>query len=280
MGEARFESGHLDLEWSGVQGLPALGGYQLLITGTAKAAGFPAGAAALLQGGLGLDAPGTTALGSLQPLTLVLGYPVYQVAGRGPERIQAQPLKLVTDLAPSHLEALEQARAGGDLDFIIDLVVTLLHTQPSEHPQITLQDRLHVDRGQWVKVLEAWQRAFALPVIVSLPSSGRDSLRHRAAQHLQVARRALDDGRPRDAVSEIRHVASLIRQLSPAQGELPPKRDRNKAERFRAMTDALLDLTNAAHHVDDPATAVMIWHRSDAVAAIAIAVGLLQQLEA
>jgi hypothetical protein len=113
--------------------------------------------------------------------------------------------------------------------------------------------------------------------MVPLPLGDPDSLRAQAGRRLQSAVRALADGRAEDAVRDARLALDLYDRLDPpAAYDNRAPRQRDLAQRFAVLRNAVHSLASGAHH-DDAVTANFRYDRRDASAIVSCVAALLQR---
>jgi hypothetical protein len=144
---------------------------------------------------------------------------------------------------------------------------------------------VRVDAHQWVKdVLEQWQLAAAVSLVVALPAVGATDEHQTVISRLTTAKQRLTAGKPDDikaSVAASREAVELLRKMRPAAvNPSAPKRD--LAEREAVILDkttepaqALFSYDSAASHTD-PHLRDIAWRRENAVLALGTATSLAQ----
>jgi hypothetical protein len=193
-------------------------------------------------------------------------------------------LTLQADLARQQLEAIEEARGGGELSLILTIHPVL--TEPTGETRTSmLQEHWQVNQGVWVGVLEQMQYRRTMLLEVPVPDPQRQPELAHAVDVLGRAQKAMTRGDYRDAVGLCREV---LEEMSTALGDSEPsplpelfsgQRQMSKAERLRVLRHALKVFTHPAHHRDAVSVA-MEWNRIDAASTITMVAALLDELGA
>lgn len=257
------------LDFDGLVIEPGSGGHRLGLRYQVQPMSLTPGGTILVSGQLRLRQGGASWLGELQPEEHL---PVSETAA------YPRPLVLSATINDVQLEALEQQRSGGDVEFTVDLRVTLAGQPQLDYPAGAAQDWVRVRAADWLIHAERLGALVAVPLLLPLPLSHPESRRARAAMRVQSALRALSDGRFEEAVREARLALDLLDEVDPPvpfqrQGDV---RQRNLPERFAVLRDAVRAVSSGAHH-DDPVTSQFHYRREDAVAVITCVTALWQR---
>lgn len=180
------------------------------------------------------------------------------------------------ELDAKRIEAIEQIRLGGSLNFSIQLYATA--TQGKQSELLNGQSySLTVSQSDWIQILENIGYRKTLLLEVPLPMGETNSAFKDAAKHLDHAHKQMLHGHYRDAVGACRDaIESLNLSLKDEVASLPKnKRERSKADRVNALRQSFYELTNAAKHADE-VTESIDWNLADARACISFAATLLQ----
>lgn len=173
---------------------------------------------------------------------------------RVPMRIVAQKFELplntplAVTLSPSQIEALEDLRAGGDLDF----EVTVVGEGREGTNSFPVQDqlRVHVPQSTWIERLRA---ADVLNVLLlEIPLAFADATE--AGKALVAAHRHFVSGDYASCVSHCRPVFEVLgpRVYGPEwPSSVSNGRDATKEQREGAIAAALLRYTHLAHHSEE-----------------------------
>lgn len=154
---------------------------------------------------------------------------------------------------------------------------------PRPRPGYPTADR--VDSHQWIKnVLEQWQLAAAVSLVVPLPSQGATDEHRTVISRLITAKQRLTAGKPDDlkaSVAASREAVELLRTMRPTVINTAA-RDRDLAEREAVILGKMTDLANALFSYDsaashiDPHLRDITWRRENAVLALGTATSLAQ----
>jgi hypothetical protein len=247
----------------------------LRVTLTVVSAGLPDGASALflITGSLAAESGHMVDLGTAEP--------VFQQLSYGPGTVRKFSVLAQWKLSPTAVERLEQIRGGHGFTLSVGVRYGLMGGtgapdwrephRPLRVPFPDQPDALRIDAAQWARdVLEAWQQAAAVTMVVALPQ-GRTTDDHRViVGRLAEARRQLGKGEWKASIAASREGCELLRKMRPAAIHAKPQ-DRDLAEREAAILDGLIGLADSlfaygsagAHpdaHLRDIA-----WNRENAV---------------
>lgn len=227
---------------------------------------IPGGVSVTLSGWAWLSLPGMDWLGGWtteRPVVTREGQPFDAV--------------LVLPLTDEQLAVIEQRRAGSDIDIQFDSNIVLGfdpdHIDGSENdrwPERSFQERVHIYRDTWVRLLGQVSVATSLAVVLPVPLGPGASAR--VGGHLREAIRKVNDGECRDAVIEARKAVDALgsaRPKWPSEKEVTSiDRDKRTAgQRLALLRHALHGLASPAAHGDDVAVEIK-WDREQALAVI------------
>lgn len=265
----------------------------LRLTFNVEAGGLADGASALFLATANIES-GTgrlLSLGTAAPALKLLGFP----ARDGEEDVCKTPVYAEWKLTDTAIERIEKLRGGGDLTIYPNLEYALISPgialpdwrQPERPIRATWPRQptsIRIDSHQWVtNVLEPWQLAAAVSLVVALPSAANDEQRAVVAR-LATARQRLTAGKPDDlkaSISASREAVEQLRGMRPATvNSSAQKRDLAEREAFildkmKDLAQALFAYDSAASHTD-PHLRDIAWNRENAVLALGTAVSLAQ----
>jgi hypothetical protein len=185
------------------------------------------------------------------------------------------------DLDRKRLEAIEDLRAGGDLQLNLTIYSTLEDGSGGLNQQ-QFQVATVVNQGVWVRVLEHLGYGRTLLFEIEAPDGEKEPGMAAAVDQLQLAQKALVDGDYRAAIGACRDV---LEEVSKAVGDDrvqmsgKPARDLDKAERLLLLRQALRNVTHPARHRDQ-VSANIDWTRRDAVSILGMTVAVITGLGA
>jgi len=242
--------------------------HRLALRFQATPVGLPPGSVALVSGALRLQ----QTMGWIGMLQADRPLPVSGTAFY-PRRVL-----LATTISDPQLVGLEATRDGGDLELLVDLHVALAGAADMDYPAGDAQDGVRISGPIWAAHAERLGVSVTVHLSVPLPLGDPHSLRAQAGRRLQSAQHALADGRAEDAVRDARLALDLYDQLAPPTpyDRKGAARERDLAQRFAALRDAVHSLASGAHHAD-AVTARFRYDRQDAVAIVASVAALLQR---
>ncbi|WP_092200554.1 hypothetical protein [Blastococcus tunisiensis] len=244
------------------------GAHRLALRYQATPVGLPPGSVALISGAVRLQhtLSWIGALQADQPLLI-------SAAGVYPRSVL-----LGTTISDPQLAGIEADRNGSDLELLIDLKVTLVGAASMDYPASDAQDWVRIRGPIWAAHAERLGALVTVPLMVPLPLGDPDSLRAQAGRRLQSAVRALADGRAEDAVRDARLALDLYDRLDPpaAHDDQRAPRQRDLAQRFAVLRNAVHSLASGAHH-DDAVTADFRYDRRDASVIVTCVAALLQR---
>jgi len=234
---------------------------------------------------------GIVILGTAAPLLKVLGFSTRE-GGDKPYRTQIAAEWALSDTA---IERIEKARSGGAITvhFTIEYALISQGITPPGWPQPQRPIRVpfpgnptsaRIDAHTWAeKVLEAWQLASVVSLVVALPAGSVTDDHRVISERLTTAKRLLQAGKADDlkaSVAASREACELLRKMRP--NVVNPKTKRDLAEREAVILDKMTDLAQALFDYDsaashpDPHLRDIAWRREYAVLALGTAVSLAQ----
>jgi hypothetical protein len=193
--------------------------------------------------------------------------------------------RLTLDLDHRQLDEIEQKRRGGPLTFTF-IVGGIVHhggrigTLYASNSQLTYD----VSESDWIRLLG--QLGYGTYVTIEVPLTGPNGLTgelQQAAYALQRAQAAFLRGDYEEAVADCRPGFEALEATDKGKFSLKPwDRSASKDERIYWIQRALLSLTHAAHHPNDPALGLTEggrsrWEREDGAAAIAALAVLIRR---
>jgi hypothetical protein len=266
---------------------PALGGAMLTVRAEAAHEGLHEGVPVLFTGAVRIAVGRRPLLGTIQ-----------QGERNGPLILRSVPaaIELCVPLSYEAMDAVEDLRDGGDLEFALRLHATLARplvgpaAAALDHsaelgklgggaewwPTVSRQGSVHVTSGDWVRQLEQIETAASFLIVSRAPRG--DGRRTEATAILRQAQKMLGAGLVQQAVAEARKVLDVLAEIGPP-GKDPRSidpRDRTLPERWAALWWAVKGLANPAPHADELA-AQMTWTRDEAVLVLGAIAGLLQR---
>lgn len=269
-----------------VRGVPSVEPI-LQVTMKAVTGGLPDGASAmfLVNGMLQADSGRTVDLGGAEPFFEQLSY------GADTRELQLQPRWRISTAG---VERLEQARAGGNLILWLGVRYGLMGGtaapgweqphRPVRVPFPAQPTQLMIKHHDWVSdVLEPWQQAAAVSVVIPLPQSGATDDHRVVIARLADARRELDGGHWKASIAASREAIEVLRKMRPEAGTRKgqqrdvPEREAAILERLGDLTQAFFDHASAASH-PDPHLRDILWSRESAVLALGTVASLAQMI--
>jgi hypothetical protein len=265
----------------------------LQLTCDIEAGALPDGASALflVTGFVQADAGSNLQLGSAPPVLKLLGFSEDEGGGK-PYTTQVAAQWTLSDTA---VERIEKIRNGGNLTIWPTIEYVLISPggladwpqsqKPIRVPWPGNPTCLRVEAHEWSQdVLEQWQLASAVSLVVALPATGATDDHRTVVARLTTAKRLLKSGKPEDlkaSVAASREACELLRKMRP-EAVHSAARQRDLAEReaiiLARMSDlaqALFDYDSAASH-PDPHLRDIVWRRENAVLALGTATSLAQ----
>ena len=185
---------------------------------------------------------------------------------------------LVLPLSDEQLAVIEQRRAGSDIDLQFDGNIVLGYdpataggSENDRWPERSFQERIHIYRDTWVRLLSQVSAATSLAVVVPVPLD--ISTAARVGVHLREAIRKINNGECGDAVTEGRKAIDAIDGKAPdwqseRQITAINKEQRTLSQRLALLRHALHGLASPAAHGDDIAAEIK-WDRENALAVVA-----------
>lgn len=184
----------------------------------------------------------------------------------------------VLPLTDEQLAVIEQRRAGSDISVQFDGNAVLgydpkVATGPENDcwPERSFQERIHIYRDAWGRLLSQVSPATSLAVVVPVPLDATTAAR--AGTHLREAIRKVNNGEYGDAVIEARKAIDAMDGQAPdweAERRIVNvrKEERTATQRLAMLRHALHSLASPAAHGDDHAIEIR-WDRESALAVIA-----------
>jgi hypothetical protein len=201
-----------------------------------------------------------------------------------PERSNRAHINLSCDLDRARIQAIEDVRAGRDLD----LQFTFAGRFSSSDSAFSAGESYIVNQGVWIGVLGEMGYQRTLLIEVPAPDPNQQPELAQAVVLLGQAQANLLRGQDRDAVGALRDV---LEQLTLALGDndnLDPEitrvlfgnsRSMTKAERLRVLRRALKLVTHPARHRDE-VSVLIDWSRVDATQMITMVAAFLNEMGA
>lgn len=274
-----------------LRGIPAVEPI-LRLTVDIEADGLADGASALflVTGSVHADSGRSLNLGTAAPVLKQLGY-----SGRdnGDTPLTTKVYAEWT-LSDTAIERIETIRDGGNLTLSPAVEYALISSgaalpdwqqphRPIRVPYPGQPTDIRVDAHQWVQnVLEQWQLAAAVSLVVALPAGGATDEHRTVVSRLATAKRLLTAGTPDDlkaSVAASREACELLRKMRPATVNSAATQ-RDLAEREAVILDKMTDLAQALFNYDsaashpDPHLRDIAWRRENAVLALGTATSL------
>ncbi len=288
-----FCGGSLSLDWTSVRGLPGILP-RLQIDGKLVGKGYGYGSVVMITADVtAWGIPGShTYLGTTTPETYVLNYVKQQVGQLNPPTPNETTLDahVYLPMPPSLIESFEVARQGKEFQLQLDVSFLMVDRGTSlpgtpapsvhyeVHPTMSSHYQMRVTQHDWGEVLQQWNRAASVPLVVPLPETNPHPDRAAIVRHLRDAWQKVDGADYSGSIAEARKSLELLRKLSPAERPLPGGvKQRDVDQRHHAVIDALFDLASAPAHTD-PAVQGYEATRHDAVTIVAGTAALAQRL--
>jgi hypothetical protein len=232
---------------------------------------------ALLQG----EGGGPIILGTAAPVIMQLGFSTQEGGGK-PYKTQVAAQWTLSDAG---IERIEKNRNGGALTlwptFQYALISAGIAAPDWPQPQRPIRvsgpaqpTAVRIDAHQWAQdVLEQWQLAAAVSLVVALPAGSVTDDHQIVAERLTTAKQLLQAGKPDDlkaSVAASREACEVLRAMLPAAVSPKPKlrtlpeREAAILDKARDLAQALFDYDSAGSH-PDPHLRDVVWRREDAV---------------
>jgi hypothetical protein len=265
----------------------------LQLTFNIEAGGLPDGASALflVSGFIQSEAGPNLMLGTAPPVLKQLGFS----HDEGRARPYTTTVEAQWTLSDTAIERIEKARSGSSLTIWPNFQYVLISPggladwpqpeRPIRVPFPAQPTGFRVEAHQWVQnVLEPWQLASAVSLVVALPATGATDDHRTVVARLTTAKQLLKSGKPEDlkaSVAASREACELLRKMRPAAVNSAAKQ-RDLAEREAIILDRTLDLAQALFDYDsaashpDPHLRDIVWRRENAVLALGTATSLAQ----
>jgi hypothetical protein len=190
---------------------------------------------------------------------------------------------LTCELDRSRVEAIEEARAGGNLQLDVRI-----QGRFSDGTSFQGDEQHTVNQGVWVEVLAEMGYQRTLLIEVPAPDPHAQPELAKAVDFLAQAQRHLRLGYYRDAVGALRDVLDQAKLAFGDDDTIPPDLDRvlfqnshsmSKAERLRVLRRALKLVTHPARHRDQVSVAIE-WSRTDAAQMITMVAAFINEMSA
>jgi hypothetical protein len=260
-----------------VRGIPGMEPV-LQVTLHALTGGLPDGASALflVTALLQADNGPMIDLGTAEPLLKQLSY--------GKAEPHKFPLYARWRLSAAAIERIEQARDGGGFMLQVTAEYGLMGGttapdwrqphRPIRGPYPDVPGQKIIKAHDWaLNVLEQWQQAAAVSLVIPLPQSGATDEHRTIVARLATARQEIDQGHWKPSISATREAVELLRKMRPdtitpkAQDRVLGEREAAILDRLAAFIHALFDYESAASH-PDPHLRSIAWSRENAMLAL------------
>ena len=187
------------------------------------------------------------------------------------------------ELDRERINAIENIRSGGDLDFTLKVGMDVISRKVNSLNTRTKID-LNIQRNQsdWAKIL--YGMMYRKTILLEVPAHDElsDPNLSEAVKYLQSAHEQFSRGYYRDAIGKCRDSLDLLKPLFGDPRSIPTevknwlKRDDNltKEQRLARVNATLIKLTHLAHHVDET-SATTDWLPVDAQAVLSMTASLL-----
>lgn len=254
----------------------------------AVTAGLPDGASAmfLVHGLLQADGGRTIDLGMAEPFFEQLSY--------GPSETRKPQLQPRWRISAAGVERIEQVRAGGNFMLQVGVRYGLMGgtaapgwEEPHRPVRVPFPDQptqVIIKAHDWVRdVLEPWQQAVAVSLVIPLPQSGATDDHRAVIARLADARRELDSGNWKASIAASREAVELLRTMRPApvtaraQSRDLHEREAVMLDRLKDLAQAMFDYDSAASHADAQLRHIA-WNRGNAMLAMGTAASLAQAI--
>ena len=200
-----------------------------------------------------------------------------------PERSNRASVPLTCDLDRARIEAIEGARAGGNLELAI-----YFNARFDNGHAISFSESYPVNQGVWIDVLAQMGYQRTLLVEVPMPDANAQPELAAAVALLAQAQRHLLLGHDRDAVGSLRDVLEQVKLAFGDDDNIDPELNRvlfdrsrsmTKGERLRVLRRALMLVTHPARHRDQVSVAID-WSRIDAAQMITMTGAFVNEMNA
>jgi len=250
--------------------------------------GLPDGASAmfLVHGLLQADGGRIADLGMSEPFFEQLSY--------GPSETRKLELQPRWRISAAAAERIEQVRAGGNFMLQAGIRYGLMGGiaapgweephRPVRVPFPEQPTQIIIKAHDWVRdVLEPWQQAVAVSLVIPLPQSGATDDHRAVIVRLADARRELDGGNWKASIAASREAVELLRKMRPepltarAQSRDLHEREAVMLDRLKDLAQAMFDYGSAASHSDAHLRHIA-WRRENAMLALGTATSLAQAI--
>ncbi len=170
-----------------------------------------------------------------------------------------QPTYLLFDacIYPEQLVTLESLRAGGGLEFDVEITCEGHHPEQDFHARETVH--FQCDLGAWSKVLESFGHSQLMIVGIPIPRTDGSSVFRDAAELLKRAQNDYVRGEYEDVVARARKVIETVWAAGGIKQEAGAataqfKKDKelmNKRQRGLLIQEAVRHYAHPPHHVSD-----------------------------
>ncbi|RAG86170.1 hypothetical protein DN069_07765 [Streptacidiphilus pinicola] len=189
-------------------------------------------------------------------------------------------ITMVLPITEEQLRRLEKGRAGRDLQVSLDFHAVALGGDLG-WPAAEDQETITIPHAEWGKALSQIDLGAYVDVLVPITLvEGRAT----AARRIREAKLAITNGQYEHAVTLSRAALDAVRDACDnkvvfARAVKKKPEERDQLERWAILIQAAFQLFSGAPHDDAGSTEHFTWTRADAVAAVAVAAGLLARLE-
>lgn len=201
-----------------------------------------------------------------------------------PTRTNQRQIELTCDLDRARVEAIESARAGGNLPLDVWLSWRFDDGHVSSN-----QEGFVVNQGVWTEILSQMGYRQTLLIEIPMPDPAAQPELAAAVAQLVQAHGHMMRGHDREAVGSLRDVLEdMTRALGDDDENIDPQlkrvlfdnsRNMTKAERLRVVRRALKLVTHPARHRDQVAVGID-WSRIDSAQMIAMVAAFLNEMSA
>jgi hypothetical protein len=190
-------------------------------------------------------------------------------------------LTMVLPISEDQIRRLEKGRASRDLQISLDFHALALGGELG-WPAAEAQETVTIPHAEWSKALN--QVALGAYVDVLVPITLVEG-RATAARRIREAKQAHANGQYEHAVTLSRAALDAVRDACQTKAmysratQRQKADDRDQPERWAVLIQAAYQLFSGAPHDDVGSTENFVWTQADAIAAVAVAAGLLARLE-
>lgn len=186
-----------------------------------------------------------------------------------------QSITFEADLDRYRIEAIEEARRGGDL--LWTLTVRAQAEQEGQLQSLCNSMSIQLNKGQWIDILSQFGYRDTLLLELPLASTKNRDL-NKALKHLKGAYDALERGSYRDAVAMCRDALEPLTAIAGDDRDATFENSRfhTKQERLLLLRKALKKLPHAAKHAET-GDEVIEWDRADAAMLVFMTAAMLRR---